>query len=650
MQVHKSIKRVPVYEEPCEPAFGKLLLHLLPGREIRFSEEKKFFGASSGRNYFFVKTTAGWALVKVEGLDSYFESPTCPVCFCGVEDEPSFKLPCCKNHLHAECFMHQIKSGHFDRESRKARKYDFMHLKCPCCRTLYDENLRWTEDVNSVVYGVDGSFWSNTWRQVMDTYRDVKYLVEEQERGLTDEEKGGWAIFNCQKCTKMYIPGKMSCAEEMDLNLEEQEFVCPECEWQVEAQDHRCFKHGKKYAMFKCDSCCSIASWDCFYNHYCERCHNRACDKKFYPCPGKGKCPLGMPHPPNCEGVHGKNNFGFVIGCYKCCDESYEPENYNEGAPDPFLIGEQAERGFELMFKYEARPEEEMKLKEEGLAGRVARRPVPAPRRPVPAPVPAEEEEEHERYNNFVDGFGESESESESEDYEVWNQFAAALFETDSDSEDESAEDEVWNQFAAALFETDTDAEEESVEDEVEMKPEVYQAALSSAESKSWSSYIVDFLLWLVSVPVILACLFYSAPGEKDTTHANSSDSLEKTTEIDLEEVKEPEEKIILEEAQDEAYERFLAGFDGEPYSNFLSGFTSETEETDESESETYSDSEPLWTTEEEDNNVVEQQSNSLAFVPREESFVLPLLKSCSREFEEEPLLEVPSLRFAESY
>jgi len=97
--------------------------------------------------------------------------------------------------------------------------------------------------------------------------------------------------------------------------------MCPSCEWTsaAEANDHRCMVHGHRYAMFKCDSCCAVATWNCFSNHYCERCHNQACDPKHYPCPGPEKCCLGMPHPPNHEAKHMQDvTASFCIGCTGC--------------------------------------------------------------------------------------------------------------------------------------------------------------------------------------------------------------------------------------------------------------------------------------------------------------------------------------------
>lgn len=80
--------------------------------------------------------------------------------------------------------------------------------------------------------------------------------------------------------------------------------------------------------MFKCDSCCAVAVWNCYSNHYCERCHNQASEPKHYPCPGPDLCPLGIPHPPNVEAVHGHDIASFCIGCTAClgCTEAQDTD------------------------------------------------------------------------------------------------------------------------------------------------------------------------------------------------------------------------------------------------------------------------------------------------------------------------------------
>eukprot|EP00746_Dinoflagellata_sp_MGD_P070606 gnl/MRDRNA2_/MRDRNA2_28887_c0_seq1.p1 gnl/MRDRNA2_/MRDRNA2_28887_c0~~gnl/MRDRNA2_/MRDRNA2_28887_c0_seq1.p1 ORF type:complete len:486 (+),score=94.71 gnl/MRDRNA2_/MRDRNA2_28887_c0_seq1:72-1529(+) len=132
------------------------------------------------------------------------------------------------------------------------------------------------------------------------------------------------AMYMCADCSTVYCGGRVDCAQEEELVPEK--LRCHECVWASLAgpDDRRCMVHGHRYAMFKCDSCCDVAVWNCEYHHYCERCHEEACEPKKYPCPGPDLCPLGMPHPRNLEAdlneaeAADDHHKPFVIGCAAC--------------------------------------------------------------------------------------------------------------------------------------------------------------------------------------------------------------------------------------------------------------------------------------------------------------------------------------------
>ena len=96
--------------------------------------------------------------------------------------------------------------------------------------------------------------------------------------------------------------------------------LCRECNFSRQAK--KCEKHGARYAIYKCDCCCSIATYDCSGNHYCDRCHASPFDgaKLRQRCRGRpgDKCPLGVAHPQNAPREHNKPKNGFVVGCTKC--------------------------------------------------------------------------------------------------------------------------------------------------------------------------------------------------------------------------------------------------------------------------------------------------------------------------------------------
>jgi len=128
------------------------------------------------------------------------------------------------------------------------------------------------------------------------------------------------AVYVCSKCQRSYCGGRVECARDFN-EVDKSNLLCQKCMWSSIVGDHKCERHGVRHAMFKCDSCCNIATYDCIYNHYCDRCHALASKKKCFPCPGSEKCSLGIPHPPNLPAKHGgeRNRIEpFVIGCMAC--------------------------------------------------------------------------------------------------------------------------------------------------------------------------------------------------------------------------------------------------------------------------------------------------------------------------------------------
>merc|ERR1711975_39845 len=142
------------------------------------------------------------------------------------------------------------------------------------------------------------------------------------------------SMYMCTGCLQPYCGGRVDCADQQDVVAEN--LLCQPCEWSSlgASNNHRCMIHGHQFAIWKCDSCCSVATWNCTEHHYCERCHNDPWSAKSYPCPGPGLCPLGIPHPPNVAASlqsardSGIAHKSFVLGCIACLgfdDERAEP-------------------------------------------------------------------------------------------------------------------------------------------------------------------------------------------------------------------------------------------------------------------------------------------------------------------------------------
>lgn len=150
------------------------------------------------------------------------------------------------------------------------------------------------------------------------------------------------AVYMCDDCKEPYCAGRVDCAAAFaEAEVAEPARRCQACEWNASASsnDRRCLRHGHRFAMFKCDSCCAVATWNCYSNHYCERCHNMASVPKDFPCPGPDLCPLGMPHPRNLPAVHGHNVASFVIGCTACLGDML-PQDVEFAEQNQFGYGE----------------------------------------------------------------------------------------------------------------------------------------------------------------------------------------------------------------------------------------------------------------------------------------------------------------------
>lgn len=241
---------------------------------------------------------------------------TCAVCFeeCSVLQlgcEHTYCLACLEGQLAARW---------------PGPRVTFQYLQCALCRAplaheLIQEALEKHRELRSRVIAA-------AVRKFQDD--DSSNEIGEDVNARAEAEM---AVYMCSDCSDPYCAGRVDCAAaaaEAEVSIQHR---CHECEWAAVAttDDRRCMRHGHRFAMFKCDSCCAVATWNCYSNHYCERCHNQASDVKCYPCPGPDLCPLGMPHPRNVQAVHGTVTTSFVIGCTAClgCTDATE-ENFGE--------------------------------------------------------------------------------------------------------------------------------------------------------------------------------------------------------------------------------------------------------------------------------------------------------------------------------
>eukprot|EP00475_Leptophrys_vorax_P035898 TRINITY_DN5977_c0_g1_i1.p1 TRINITY_DN5977_c0_g1~~TRINITY_DN5977_c0_g1_i1.p1 ORF type:complete len:341 (-),score=75.81 TRINITY_DN5977_c0_g1_i1:73-1095(-) len=273
------------------------------------------------------------------------EKAVCAICY----DESSrcnFALKC-KHEFHWECLEAQLKA------KWSGVRVSLNYMNCAVCRAPVSDSK------------------GSRLKPYVDEFEALKVslvtLANERAKeddidckGLEGQERLDFlfktlAFYQCVDCKQAYCGGLVSCAEELEIDAEQ--LRCQSCTFsrinqeQKEANpeapaadaaaavkrladgspDLRCLDHGYKHAVFKCDSCCSMATYDCIWNHYCDRCHGQAYQAKNYPCVGEDKCPLGIKHPPNQEAKHGgaaNAPVPFVLGCLKCIGLDTENQSW----------------------------------------------------------------------------------------------------------------------------------------------------------------------------------------------------------------------------------------------------------------------------------------------------------------------------------
>jgi E3 ubiquitin-protein ligase MYCBP2 len=261
----------------------------------------------------------------------------CHVCL----SEKDLLLLDCKHAFCFECLLEQLTARW------PGPKLSFGYMNCPFCRVqLAHSDLKMFlvehESLHQKVMG-------KALKQFCDDgFADA--LHSELGRPATAGElsvhaEKEMAMYMCLDCHEPYCGGRADCAAQQE--IVEDLLCCQKCEWQklASADDRRCMLHGHEHAIYKCDSCCSVATWNCGQHHYCERCHQDPWSEKHFPCPGPGLCPLGMPHPPNVAAnlTIARNtdttHKSFVVGCLACMgfrEEGFEGARPEENAINQF--------------------------------------------------------------------------------------------------------------------------------------------------------------------------------------------------------------------------------------------------------------------------------------------------------------------------
>jgi hypothetical protein len=262
------------------------------------------------------------------------ENMACGICLGGAHDDDCnddassgfmIKLKSCQHFAHVECLKQQIKA------LWSGKKISFNYLQCGECRTPLEHDTLTLLLLPHLSLKRKVEDLCLKQAQADNLIDDFEEKLENAPNDTIQTCMTKLSCYMCHICSEPFCGGRVECAD--DDNLDVSGLKCPSCAFgpakkastvpkksraaSNNAWRGKCHVHGYKFAIYKCDSCCSVATWDCRSNHYCTRCHDQASQHKDYKCPGK-TCPLGIDHPPNKPGVHGTVDNGFVIGCSKC--------------------------------------------------------------------------------------------------------------------------------------------------------------------------------------------------------------------------------------------------------------------------------------------------------------------------------------------
>ena len=232
----------------------------------------------------------------------------CSICMEDEDGNPTVRLSC-KHVFHKQCLDAQVAA------KSPSPRLTFGYLCCALCRAPMSRDVE-----------IDGLADHFDLQDRVHTVCRLSAIEDSAISGLTsmpmvrafEAVMREMAAYRCARCETVYCGGKASCAGNTDPN----KLLCQDCTWRDAKSDHKCRVHGASKAIFKCDCCCSVATFDCSGNHYCDDCHGRVNDggTSRPECRGRvtDKCPLSLFHPPNQPRNHDVAKNGFVIGCSSC--------------------------------------------------------------------------------------------------------------------------------------------------------------------------------------------------------------------------------------------------------------------------------------------------------------------------------------------
>jgi len=268
--------------------------------------------ATDGTTYYWNTETdeTSWDKPAAETQVSDKQPLVCGICLDAEVDTEELVQLDCSHNFHLSCIRAQIEA------KWAGPRVSFAFLGCALCRAdLSGGSLAVITEapraLREHVYQICRQ------RALLDGSIDGLQSMGPEQAKCEVLDK--MAAYRCGRCRELFCGGTANCGTtDMDADA----LRCQSCAWREQSSDVRCREHGAAFAIYKCDSCCSIACYDCSGNHYCEYCHNRVQDggRERPTCHGRPEdnCPLATWHPENVPRNHNVPKNGFVVGCTKC--------------------------------------------------------------------------------------------------------------------------------------------------------------------------------------------------------------------------------------------------------------------------------------------------------------------------------------------
>lgn len=241
-------------------------------------------------------------------LDISDDVDACSICM--EQDDKELVTLACKHRFHKACLQAQVAA------QSPTIRLTFGYLRCALCRMFMNrdviEGLHAHFDLCDQVHAVCRK------RALEDCA--IEGLISQPSDKAYEVVMEEMAAYRCARCQAVYCGGRVECAANVD--VDPTSLLCHDCAWRDAKSTHKCEVHGARKAVFKCDCCCAIATYDCSGNHYCDSCHQSVNDGvTIRPnCRGRVQdcCPLSLLHPPNQPRNHSVRKKGFVVGCIAC--------------------------------------------------------------------------------------------------------------------------------------------------------------------------------------------------------------------------------------------------------------------------------------------------------------------------------------------